>query len=361
MNARIAIDAPIAMQPARRPADKRYAARMMVIDAEQRSVEHRSISDFAQALRPGDVVVVNDAATLPASLMGEVHGQPVELRLLARGATDDRWTAVLFGAGHWRTPTEHRPAPPRVAPEDVILFSGVAATIESVRAESGRLLEIRFDLTGDRLWQAVYRIGRPVQYSYLDGELDLWSVQTAFASRPWAVELPSAGWSLGVELIAELRKRGIEVVSLTHAAGLSSTGDETLDAALPLAERFDIPQATVSAIAQAKSSGGRVIAIGTTVVRALEGSARGAALPIAGEGSTTLRIGPGYRASVVDGLITGMHAPGESHYELLRGFVDDELLSRATGEAADRGYLCHEFGDLTLTIPASKNGGGGGR
>ncbi len=126
---------------------------------------------------------------------------------------------------------------------------------------------------GDALWAALYREGRPVQYSYLAHDLPLWAVQTVYAARPWAFEMPSAGRPLSWEILLALRRKGVRWASLTHAAGLSSTGDPAIDAALPLAERYDIPAATVRAVADTRARGGRVIAVGTTVVRALEGAA----------------------------------------------------------------------------------------
>ena len=145
----------------------------------------------------------------------------------------------------------------------------------------------------------------------------------------------------------------MRVASLTHAAGLSSTGDDALDAMLPLPERFDLPAATVRAIADAQRRGGRVVAVGTTVVRALEGCARlhgGELVP--GEGTTDLRIDARFRPRVVDGLLTGMHGIGSSHRELMQAFAPEPLLGRAWAHAEERGYMDHEFGDVCLVMPA---------
>jgi len=164
------------------------------------------------------------------------------------------------------------------------------------------------------------------------------------------VEMPSAGRPLRWSQLLQLRRQGISVVSLTHAAGLSSTGDAALDGALPLAEHFEIPQATAEAISQAKRSGGRVVAVGTTVVRALEGSFAQRGHLLASAGRTDLRIGPGFRPKVVDGLLTGIHEPGTSHFELTQAFASAGLLERAQAHAAARGYLSHEFGDSMLIL-----------
>src|SRR5262249_17481681 len=142
--------------------------------------------------------------------------------------------------------------------------------------------------------------------------------------------------------------RGVRMATLTHAAGLSSIGDAEADAILPLPERYDIPSATVDAVEKTRASGGRVIAVGTTVVRALEGAAAEGLRP--GEGLTGLRPGAGSRLRVVDGLLTGMHEPGTSHFALLTAFAPEELLLAAHRHAEAAGYLAHEFGDSALVL-----------
>jgi S-adenosylmethionine:tRNA ribosyltransferase-isomerase len=212
---------------------------------------------------------------------------------------------------------------------------------------------LRFDRDGGALWSALYRLGRPIQYSYLRGPLALWHVQTPYGARPWAVEMPSAGRPLRLPLLRDLRERGVRLARLSHAAGLSSTGDLALDAVLPLPEHTDIPAATVEAVLRAKREGGRVVAAGTTVVRALEGRTSerpGSLRP--GPGLTRLRVGPSHALRVVDGLLTGLHQPGESHFEMLQAFAPKGLLERAIDHAGRSGYRSHEFGDLSLILAA---------
>ena len=215
---------------------------------------------------------------------------------------------------------------------------------------SPRLVELAFALPDEDLWTAIYAAGRPVQYAYLADDLALWSVQTVFASRPWAAEMPSAGRPFTWSILLELRRRGVAIASLTHAAGLSSTGDPALDAALPLPERYDLPAATVDAISRTRSAGGRVIAVGTTVVRALEGCFALHGRLVAGTGETDLVLGPGQPLHVVDGIVTGMHEPTESHYRLLTTFVDEPVLRGAVEHAMQTGYRGHELGDATLVV-----------
>jgi S-adenosylmethionine:tRNA ribosyltransferase-isomerase len=148
-------------------------------------------------------------------------------------------------------------------------------------------------------------------------------------------------------------RRGVSIATLTHAAGLSSTGDPALDAALPLPERFSIPEPTARAVRDTRARGGRVIAVGTTVARALEGCAalHGGAI-VAGEGVTDLVLDRRSRPAIVDGLLTGMHEPSASHFHLLEAFAPPDLLVRAHAHAEAEGYLAHEFGDSTLVLAA---------
>ncbi|HXY38484.1 MAG TPA: S-adenosylmethionine:tRNA ribosyltransferase-isomerase, partial [Vicinamibacteria bacterium] len=165
-----------------------------------------------------------------------------------------------------------------------------------------------------------------------------------------AAEMPSAGRPLRLPLLRALRSRRIALATVTHAAGLSSTGDPALDAALPLPERSLLPASAVAAIECARRAGGRVLAVGTSVVRALEGAALDGPLR-AGGSVRHERIGQGHQLRVVSGLLTGLHAPGESHFELLQAFAPRALLERALVHAGEAGYLGHEFGDSMLILP----------
>lgn len=341
------------MTPATWPRDEPLEERLLCIDPVAGSWEERRVGDLPRLLRAGDLLVVNDAATLPASLSGTTsRGERVELRLASTGSDETRWTAVAFGEGDWRLPTEKRPPPPRLEVGGRLRFGDtLAARVEDVSSVSPRLVDLRFFTGGSAFWEALYRWGRPVQYSYLRAPVRLEQVQTPYGSRPWAVEPPSAGRPLQLTMLRELARSGVGLASVTHAAGLSATGDPDLDAALPLPERFDIPRDTVEAIERARGRGGRVVAVGTTVVRALEGSAalHGGRLA-EGEGVTDLRLGRGFGPKVVHGLVTGIHEPGTSHYALLEAFVAPATLVAATRHAEEAGYLSHEFGDAMLVL-----------
>jgi S-adenosylmethionine:tRNA ribosyltransferase-isomerase len=262
---------------------------------------------------------------------------------------DERvWQAAVFGAGDWRTPTEKRPSPPSFAKGDEILIdTNFRARVRGANQLSERLLDLEFNLSGEELWRNLYRHGKPVQYSYMDDELKLWSVQNVYGGRPWAVEMPSAGHALNWRLLLNLIRKGVRIVPLTHGAGLSSTGDTRIDQELPLAEKFEIPAATMESVRQTRASGGRVIAVGTSVVRALESADRGLS------GFTTLKIAPGYERKIVAGLLTGTHDVSESHYQLLRAFLPENRLARVSRRLEERDYLTHEFGDLCLILPTA--------
>jgi S-adenosylmethionine:tRNA ribosyltransferase-isomerase len=341
---------PLALDPtntaARAAAWPRATDSERLLDVDVASLRFRSvrISQLAALFEPGDLLVVNDAATLPASLFAEAPGGArVEVRLLGERIAGS-FDALLFGPGDWRTPTERRPPPPRLAVGATLRFATeLSAQVVTVDPEAPRFVELSF--VGDRssFWPALYRHGRPIQYAHVAGPLELWHVQTRFAARPWASELPSAGRPLSWEALLALRRRGVGLVSLTHAAGLSSTGSSELDRRLPRAERYDIPPTTSAAIARTRAAGGCVIAVGTTVVRALEASA---AAP--GPGVAELVIGRGFRPRVVDGVLTGVHEPGTSHFALLEAFAPRSLLERAYRYSLEQGYLHHEFGDSWL-------------
>ena len=323
----------------------RHAVRLVVVEGDvPRLVAFASLPSL---LRAGDLLVLNDAATLPGSLPGATgDGAVFELRL--SGPVDgNRLAGVLLGPGDHRTRTEHRAAPPRLAIGETVQLGGFSATVIAV---AGRKVELMTRLAGDELWQALYAAGAPVQYAHRPQLLPLHAVQTAYAARPWAAEMPSAGRPLTWEVLLGLRRAGIELATLTHAAGLSSTGDEALDRALPWPERYELPRRTVVAIAAAKARGGRVIAVGTTVVRALEAAAQEDGELHAGGGVATLRLDPSHVPKIVDGLISGLHAPGESHFDLLRAFAPRERLERGLVLAAVHGLSSHELGDACLIV-----------
>lgn len=330
-------------------------ARLLVVDARN-GLRHIPREKLVDVLQSGDLVVANDAATLPASLHG-IHvrsGEPIEVRLAGRRSlsTDIMdFTAVVFGAGDFHTRTEDRPLPPALLPGDALALGPLSATITGIEGHS-RLIALRFSGSPDDVWSGIARHGRPVQYAHVQTPLALWDVWTPIASPPVAFEPPSAGFALDWRTIASFRARHIGFATITHAAGLSSTGDVDLDRRLPFDEPYEVPVSTARAIARTRARGGRIVAIGTTVVRALEHAAMHDGVVHAGRSIATERIGAGTPLRVVDAILTGIHERGTSHYELLRAFADDMTLSAADAELSAHGYRPHEFGDSVLVTLA---------
>lgn len=340
------------MIPADRPIQRSPSARLLHIDRHG-TIRHAARSQVVEILRPGDLVVANDAATLPASLHG-VHvrtGRAIEVRLAGKpslAARDARrFIAVVFGSGDHRTRTEDRPLPPAIHVDDLLKLGSLSAHVERV-LEHPRLIALRFDADTGELWRGLAMHGRPIQYAHMSEPLALWDVWTAIAGTPVAYEPPSAGFALDWRMLADFAARGIEFATLTHAAGISSTGDPQLDRMLPFDEPYRIPVATEQAIAAALCEGRRIVAVGTTVVRALEHSAATFGSVAAGESVADLRIDAQTRLRVVDAILSGTHEPGTSHHELLHAFADTAVLARADDALNGAGYRTHEFGDSVL-------------
>ena len=339
----------------------REDAQLLVIHADKDEANSREPinylkrTDFVDQFNAGDVIVANAAATLPASFMGThcSSGELLELRLAQNlnAAFDSytHWKGIILGKGDWHLPTEERIDIPELNVGETLCFDhGLQAEILAISAENQRFIELQFLCSPDQLLHLIYQAGRLIQYSYHEEELELWDGQTIFAGKPIALEAPSASFLLTWEMVLALQDRGVEVVSLLHAAGISSTGEEALDALLPLPEYYDIPEATAAAINRAKQNGRRIIALGTSVTRALESATDKDGYVKAGNGVTTLLLSPTYERKVVDGLITGMHEDGTSHLQLLQSFAPWKLIEKAYGRAKNLGYLWHEYGDSCL-------------
>ena len=329
---------------------ERRSARLLAIMADG-GMQHLPRTALASLFGSGDLVIANDAATLPASLRGihDASGASIEVRLAAWVSARDptRFLAIAFGAGDHRTRTEDRTLPPALAPDDRLTLGPLVAIVERV-LDSPRLFELRFLSDPATVIAGLARHGRPIQYAHVSEPLALWDVWTSMAADPIAFEPPSAGFALDWHTRALWRRRGIDFATLTHAAGISSTGDPRLDLRLPFDEPYRIPERTAAAVGRAKSQGGRIIAIGTSVVRALESAANADGRVRAGDGVGRGRIGREMPLRVADAVLSGVHQPGESHFELLRAFADDAVLEQMSETFARLGYRPHEFGDSML-------------
>ena len=265
------------MIAAHHPVHRPPQAKLLVINARG-EIAHVPRAAFVDFLRPGDLVVANDAATLPASLYGEhvPTGGPVEVRLAGRRslAPDDvrQFAAIVFGAGDYRTRTEDRPPPPPLEPGDRIRLGPLAATVERLLGPP-RFVSLRFDGTPDAIWAGLARHGRPIQYAHVSVALALWDVWTSIAGPPVAFEPPSAAFALDWRVLSALRSRGVAFAT-AHARGWNlvyrrranwTNGCRLMS---PIAFRWR----PLLAIRRVRARGGRVVAIGTTVVRALEHS-----------------------------------------------------------------------------------------
>ena len=322
------------------PPTTRDSVRLLV--ARRDRIEHSRFTKLITFLSPGDLLVVNTSATLAAAIDGSrADGLPVTVHV-----------ASTLGAGQWVV--EVRPAHQATGPVpdsragDVInLPDGVQVRLQRPQP-AGQL----------RLWRAaiavegpleayLQRHGRPIRYSYVRTPVPLAEYQTVFAREPGSAEMPSAGRPFTTQLVTELVSSGIAVVPITLHTGVSSqdAGEP------PQPERYTVPEATARAVNATRAAGGRVVAVGTTATRALESAVDDELLVHGRTGWTDLVLGPERPARAVDGLITGWHAPGASHLQLLEAVAGPDLVDRAYREAIRLRYLWHEFGDSCLLLP----------
>ncbi|MGH2726431.1 MAG: S-adenosylmethionine:tRNA ribosyltransferase-isomerase [Actinomycetota bacterium] len=322
----------------------RDAVRLLVVDPQ--GVRHARFHDIGDFLDPGDLLVVNTSRTLTAAVDGTRNdGVPVIVHF-STPRDDGTWIVELRNAPRAATPVLDAGRGERIK-----LPGGASMTLLSpAGAPSER---------GVRLWNAaiiccddvasfLVRHGRPIAYGYVGRRWPTEAYQTVFATEPGSAEMPSAARPFSTELVTRLVSSGIVIAPVLLHTGISSL--ETDEAPSP--ERFRVPPATARFVNWTHEAGGRVIAVGTTVTRALESAARPVGMVGAAEGWTDLVLGPGRPARVVDGLITGMHAPDASHLLLLEAVAGPDLVQRAYDAALERSYLWHEFGDVCLFLPA---------
>jgi S-adenosylmethionine:tRNA ribosyltransferase-isomerase len=337
-----------AKEPPERRGIRRDQVRLMVIDRATNKIEHTRFDNIDSYLRPGDLLIFNSSRTLPASMRGcecsESHGPCMEVRLAER-LPDDSWLALLlceqgdpFGCG--------------LRPQMQIQFSEeLAATAIDRDARIPRLWRLRFTKSGTELVDLIYRLGKPIQYEYVSAPWDLDYYQTVYAREPGSAEMPSAGRAFTWKLLLDLNRRGIDTGYLVLHTGLSSYMDDELDAQHPASEEeYFVSATTADKINRAREGGGRIIAVGTTVVRALESIVDGDGRVSEAHGYTRLKIDSLHELKAVDGLLTGLHEPQASHLDLLSAFLPAEQIRAAYEEAIARKYLWHEFGDLNLIL-----------
>ena len=333
---------------ATRPPEARGLARdgVRLAVASPDGVTHARARNLPAYLHAGDLLVVNTSATLPAAVEVRRRGDVAAVHFSTE-LDDGSWVVEL------RRPDATGPARP--------------AAGEVLRLPGG--LRLRVDRPYPpgqaRLWRAVplpavspaaylAEHGRPIRYRYLDGEWPLDTLQNVYADRPGSAEMPSAGRPLTEALLVRLMARGVPVVPLVLDTGVSSQESHEP----PQPERFTVPEVTARLVTSTLRAGRRVVAVGTTVVRALESSVAtrtGRPVVVPTAGWTDLVLGPDRPARVVGGLLTGLHEPEASHLALLQSVAGRPLVERAYREVtrpAGPAYLWHEFGDSMLLLPA---------
>ena len=334
---------PVAVGPgADRPPEERGVERdgvRLLVSSPNEEREH-VFPDLVDLLRPGDLLVVNESATLPASLPARAEIGDFRVNL-----------STPYGPGLWVGEPRWGPSRPGPLPLDAharIEVGGVPCTLVAGFPGIPRLVFLRAD--GD-LQEAMQRRGQPIRYGYAAREFPLEAYQTAFARVPGSAEMPSASRPFTSRLVDRLRSAGVEFAPIVLHAGVSSLefGDFPPGTVPVFPEPFEVPATAVEAVERARSRGGRVVAVGTTVVRALESATDTCGLRPA-RGFTRVYLSPQRPIRSIDGLLTGFHEAQSTHLALLAGFVGVPRLQRAYEFAARAGFLWHEFGDSHLLL-----------
>ncbi|MDF1606314.1 S-adenosylmethionine:tRNA ribosyltransferase-isomerase [Nocardioides sp. YIM 152315] len=299
---------------------------------------HTRARQLPEHLRPGDLLVVNTSATLPSAVDGAGFGVHV-----STGLDDGSWVIEV------RQPDNSGPAVP--VPGEVLTLPGGLTLRVDAAHPAGQ----------SRLWRAVpapavdrtaylHAWGRPIRYRYVHGSWPLDTLQNVYASQPGSAEMPSAGRPLTERLLVRLMAAGVVVAPVVLHTGVASQEKHEP----PQPEEYAVPAATARLVASTRAAGRRVVAVGTTVVRALESAATADGRVVPTAGWTSLVLDPSRPARVVDGLLTGLHEPEASHLHLLAAVAGRDLVDRGYADLSASGaptYLWHEFGDSMLLLP----------
>jgi S-adenosylmethionine:tRNA ribosyltransferase-isomerase len=333
-----------ASEPPEKRGIARDEVRLMVVHRSTGEITHATFRDLPDFLDPGDLLVINNSATLPAAVSARlVAGSPIELRFATPVPRMDerRWWVVELRSPYGDEPFAGTPAGERLA-----LPGNGEAAITAPYNGGTRLWIVRHHIT-EPVEDYLLRYGHPIRYAYVPDEHPLQTYQTAFALHPGSAEMPSAARPFTPRLVTALVARGVLFAPITLHAGVSSPErDET-----PTAERYDVPGVTARLANAVHAWGGRMIAVGTTVARALETAATTDGEVIPGDGWTSKVIAPDRGLRAVDGLLTGWHEPEASHLRVLEAALGSELLDRSYDAAVEHGYQWHEFGDGHLILP----------
>ncbi len=328
------------------PPEARGVARdgVKLMIATPGGITHGRFTDLGKYLEAGDLLVVNNSATLPAAI-GALRGETRIGVHFSAALSDHLWVVELRSAtnatGHL---SDVEPAERIGLPDDAALV--VVASHPQPGVSGSRLWTARVVIEGD-VASYLNKHGRPIRYSYVPRQWPLSSYQTVFARRPGSAEMASAARPFSAELVTSLVAAGIVIAPITLHAGVSSAekGEP------PAAEPFEVPPTTARLVNLTRQAGRRVIAVGTTATRALESAAGPDGTVYQAAGWTDLVLGPNRAPRVVDGLITGWHDQGASHLLLLEAVAGPAVVAAAYREAIESGYLWHEFGDSALLLP----------
>jgi S-adenosylmethionine:tRNA ribosyltransferase-isomerase len=327
----------------------RDGVRLLVAERASGAIAHRRFAELPEILAPGDLLVVNTSATLPAAI--DVAGAPLQVRFSTPAPQlPGGWHVVEVRARGGLAPV--RAGTVAAGQRLALAGGGAAVTLAAPYAASRRLWVARVELAGAgaTLHGHLARHGAPIRYGHVPKAWPLADYQTAFARRAGAAgsaEMPSAARPFTPRLVTRLVSAGVVFASLALHAGVSSPERHEP----PFPERYDVPEATARLVNAVRAWGGRVIAVGTTAVRALETTAGVDGTVAAGSGWTRRVVTPERPPRVVDGLITGWHEPEASHLELLEAVAGPQLLDASYRAAFEHGYLWHEFGDSHLVLP----------
>ncbi len=355
---------------AQTPLEQRDCSRLLVVNSPTQHT-HRIFRDLPQLLRPGDVLVLNNTRVIPARLYGRKStGAPVEVLLLEE-RQNNCWLALVKPGRRFKLGTTilfepHVPGDKRMGGRGDGEIGGISPThplpplsatvVARDEATSGRLLQFHVP-AGESFEALLVQYGQVPFPPYItDTQALVEQYQTVYAQTPGAIAAPTAGLHFTPELLEQCRERGIRQAFVTLHVGVGTfrpVEAEDITQHKMHSEWLEVPQSTVELIRETKASGGRVVAVGTTVVRALEGAAVGGELqPFCGK--TELFIYPGYQWRVVEGLITNFHLPRSSLLMLVSALVGRQRLLALYEEAIAHQYRFYSFGDAMLILPEAR-------
>ncbi len=333
----------IASTPPEARGLRRDEVRLLV--ARPSGIEHTRFDQLAEHLVAGDLVVVNTSPTMAAAVDGTVRGRQVTVHFSSRNSRLN-WTVEI------RQPDNSGPVLDLDRGDVVGLASGAITLVEPAdrdAADGVRLWKTQVAVSGG-VRRFLQRYGRPIRYGYVPEEWPLSAYQTVFADQaswPGSAEMASAARPFSMSLVGRLGDAGVRIAPISLHAGVSSLEAHEP----PPAEPYKVPRTTAAAVNRTKRQGGRVIAVGTTVTRALESAADKNGFVKFSAGWTDLVLGPDKHARIIDGLITGWHPPEASHHQLLESAAGRDMVAAAYDAALDGDYLWHEFGDSCLLLP----------